>query len=68
MFRNTCVLGKLYAGLQSIFSLVAVVENVDVHPFLLIGVYLERIFVLAFENRTHYIACFWVQKYKIFPI
>ncbi len=53
MFGDACVSGQFYLWLQPVLGLMAATEHMDVHPFLLIGVYLECVFALEFEYRTH---------------
>ena len=53
MFGDSRVLGQFHVGLQLILGLVAAADDVDVHPLLLVGVYLERVFALASEYWTH---------------
>ena len=51
--RGTSLLGQFHAGLQPVLGLMAAADDVDVHPLLLVGVYLERVFALASEYWTH---------------
>ena len=53
VFGDARVPGQFHAGLQPELGLVAAADDVDVHPLLLVGVYLERIFALASEYWTH---------------
>ena len=52
MLGNASILSKFYLRLQPVLGFLAIAEHVDVHPLLLIGEYLERIFALASEYWT----------------
>ena len=51
--RGTSLLGQFHTRLQPVFGLVAAADDVDVHPFFLVGIYLERVFAFASEYWTH---------------
>ena len=53
MLRNACVLRKFHFWFQPKLSLLIIVEDMDMHPFFLIRVYLKRIFAFASEYWTH---------------
>ena len=53
VFGDSRVLSQFHVGLQPVLGLVAAEDDVDVHPLLLVGIYLERVFALASEYWTH---------------
>jgi len=67
MFGNACVFSKFYLRLQLELGFLSATEHMNVHPFLLVGVYLERIFVLASEYWAHNNLLFGRKYTKTFP-
>ena len=67
MLWNPRIFCEFHTWLQPIFGLVATADDMNVHPLLLIGVYLECIFSLASENRTHHFVALGCKYNKKFP-
>ena len=66
VFGDPRVLGKLHLRFQPELGLLAAAEHVDVDSFLLVGVYLERVFAFASEYWTHNFVSFGCKFTKTF--
>jgi len=66
MLGNACILSKFNLRLQPVLGFLAVAEHMNVHPLLLVGVYLERIFAFASKYWTHNLVAFGCKYTKSF--
>ncbi len=67
MFGNASVLSQFHLWLQPELGFMPTAEHMNVHSFLLIGEYLECIFALASEYKTHNYLLFGCIFTKSFP-